>query len=183
LSVDWTVLVLRLPTDPSRHRVAVWRELRRSGAVQLAPGSWALPALPVFAETVDRVVGLARRGEGEVIALDARARDDAGLDRLRAAYTEAREAEWAEFLSDCDKFEAELDHEIAIEKFTLAELDEEEQSMERLRRWHRELTVRDVFGSPSAAPAQGRLTECGGRLDDFTDRVFQALSGGSQPGS
>ncbi len=168
-------MVLRLPAEPSRHRVAVWRELRRAGAVQLAPGSWALPAQPVFAETVDRVLDLVRRGDGEVVALDARARDPDGAARLQAAYTEAREAEWTEFVSDCAKYQAELDHEIAIEKYTLAELDEEEQSMERLRRWHRELTVRDVFGAAAAAAANDRLAECAVRLEDYTERVFQAL--------
>ncbi|MDQ6726998.1 MAG: chromate resistance protein ChrB [Actinomycetota bacterium] len=173
--MDWIVLVLRLPAEPSRHRVAVWRELRRGGAVQLAPGSWAFPAQAAFTETVDRVLDLVRRGDGEVVALDARARDEAGSARLRATYTDAREAEWTEFLSDCAKYQAELDHEIAVEKYTLAELDEEEQSMERLRRWHRELGVRDVFGAPSSPAAGDRLAECATRLDDYTERVFQAL--------
>jgi len=177
--VDWIALVLRLPTEPSRHRVAVWRELRRAGAVQLGPGSWALPDQPVFADTVERVLELVRRGEGEVIALDASPRDEASSARLVATYTEAREAEWVEFVSDCAKFEAELDHEIAIEKYTLAELDEEEQSMERLRRWHRELRVRDVFGAPSSAAGESRLAECASRLDAYTERVFQALNGES----
>jgi hypothetical protein len=176
--VDWIVLVLRLPAEPSRHRVAVWRELRRGGAVQLAPGSWALPARPAFTDTVDRVVDLVRRGEGEVIALDARGRDEAGAARLQATYTEAREAEWTEFLSDCAKYEAELDHEIAIEKYTPAELDEEEQSMERLRRWHVELSVRDLFAAPSASLAHDRLAGCEARLEDYTERVFRALHPG-----
>jgi hypothetical protein len=174
--MDWIVLVLRLPTEPSRHRVAVWRELRRGGAVQMGPGSWAVPAQPVFAETVERVLELVRRGDGELVTLDARPRDEASAARLEATYTEAREAEWAEFVSDCAKFMVELDHEIAIEKYTLAELDEEEQSMERLRRWHRELSARDVFAAPSAAPAQSRLTECASRLEDYTERVFQAIN-------
>lgn len=149
--------------------------------MQLGPGSWALPALPAFAETVERITELVQRGDGELLVLDARGRDEASSARLQATYTDAREAEWAEFLSDCRKFVAELDHEIAIEKFTLAELDEEEQSMERLRRWHRELGVRDVFGSPSAAAAQGRLAECASRLEDYTERAFQALN--ANPGS
>lgn len=182
MGLDWIVVVFRLPPEPSRHRVAVWRELRRGGAVQLGPGSWALPGLPAFAETVDRVLDLVRRGDGEVVALDARVRDGAGSDRLEATYTAAREEEWAEFLSDCDKFEVELDHEIAIEKYTLAELDEEEQSMERLRRWHRELSVRDVFVAPSAPAAGDRLASCASRLEDYTERVFQALDREPLPG-
>jgi len=47
--------------------------------------------------------------------------------------------------------------------------------MERLRRWHRELTVRDVFGAPTAATANDRLAECAVRLEDYTQRVFQAI--------
>jgi hypothetical protein len=137
----------------------------------------------VFAEIVERVLELVRRGEGEVITLDASARDEAGAARLQATYTEAREAEWTEFLSDCGKFTAELDHEIAIEKYTLAELDEEEQSMERLRRWHRELSVRDVFGAPSAGAARTELIECTRRVEDFTERVFRALDPEPSSGS
>lgn len=178
--MKWIALVVRMPTEPSRHRVAVWRELRRAGAVQLGPGSWALPALPAFTESVERVQELVLRGGGEVTCLDARGRDEASSARLEVTYTEARDAEWTEFISDCGKYLAELDKEIATEKFTLAELDEEEQSMERLRRWHRDLSVRDVFGAPSATAAQAGLAECAAKLEDFTDRVFRALEPRSQ---
>lgn len=175
--MEWVVLVLRLPTEPSRHRVGVWRELRRSGAVQLGQGTWALPLRPVFAECVDRVVALVGRGDGEVLVLHAKGAQTGGSRRLEGLYTEAREAEWAEFLSECDKYRAEIEGEIAKEKFTLAELDEEEQSLERLRRWHRQLSLRDVFGAPSSADAHGRLAESERDLDGFSGRVYQALHG------
>ena len=58
-----------------------------------------------------------------------------------------------------------------------AELDEEEQSLERLRRWHRELRLRDVLGAPSAAGADRRLKECEAKLEDYTQRVFHAVAG------
>ena len=50
--VVWLVLVVRVPAEPSRHRVAVWRELRKSGAVSLAQGAWAVPDVPGFAAMV-----------------------------------------------------------------------------------------------------------------------------------
>jgi hypothetical protein len=87
----------------------------------------------------------------------------------------AREADWTEFLADCGKFEVEIAKEIRIEKFTLAELEEEEQSLERLRRWHRDLTARDVFGSPLATEAAARLKQCVAVCEDYADRVFQHL--------
>ena len=57
----------------------------------------------------------------------------------------------------------------------MAELEEEEHSLERLRRWHRELTARDVFGAPTAAEAGQQLKHCTERLADYTERVFAAL--------
>jgi Protein ChrB, N-terminal len=92
-------------------------------------------------------------------------------------YTVAREAEWVEFVADCGKYLAEIDKEIAKDKLTLAELDEEEQSLERLRRWYRELKLRDLFGAPSASRAEEDLRHCQARLDDFAEHVYAAAHG------
>ena len=94
----WVVLVVRVPAAPSRHRVAVWRELRRIGALSLGQGSWAMPDVPAVAEGITRVIELAERDEGEVVVLKA------------------------------------TGQEIGKGKFILAELEEEEYSLERLRR-------------------------------------------------
>jgi ChrB-like protein len=40
----WILLSSRLPREPSRLRLAVWRRLRRSGAVLLHDAVWVLPA-------------------------------------------------------------------------------------------------------------------------------------------
>ena len=47
----------------------------------------------------------------------------------------------------------------------------------RLRRWHRELRLRDVLGAPSAAAADRRLKDCEAKLEDYTQRVFHAVGG------
>jgi hypothetical protein len=101
----------------------------------------------------------------------------ADSERLAAVYTVAREVEWVEFVAECGKYLAEIDKEIAKDKLTLAELDEEQQSPERLRRWHRELRLRDLLGAPSAAGADQRLKECQAKLEDYTQRVFHAVAG------
>ena len=173
--VAWTVLIVRVPSEPSRHRVAVWRELRRVGAVQLGQGCWALPDAPPFAGFVDRIVALVDEHEGESFALVAAAADDATARRIRDLYDAARRAEWAEFTSECTKCLAELDKEIRTEKFTLAELDEEEQNVDRLRRWHRELRTRDLFDSINPAEIQGQLDECAELLERFSGLVYTAV--------
>ena len=175
--MEWMVLVFRIPAEPSRHRVAVWRELRRTGAVSLGQSAWLAPAAPAFADGISRAVAIIQAAGGEAIVLDASGYQSADAERLAAVYSTAREAEWVEFLDECGKYLAEIDKEIATAKLTLAELDEEEQSLERLRRWHRKLRLRDVLGAPSAAGADQRLKECEAKLEDYTQRVFQAVAG------
>jgi hypothetical protein len=171
--VQWVVLTYRLPAEPSRHRVAVWRELRRVGALSLQQATWAVPARSDFLAAVTRAVELVERAGGEALVFDAQPRNDVGEGRLQQLFTAEREDEWHEFLSECTKFDQEIDKEIAIEKFTAAELDEEEHNLDRLRRWHRELRGRDVFVAPSHEHAERRLKECTERLEDFAQRVYQ----------
>jgi len=155
--------------------VAVWRELRKIGAVSLGQGAWAAPDVPAFAAGIARVGELAARGDGELVQLQATGRTGQDAAWLEDAFTALRQEEWTEFIADCGKFDAEIDKELALRKLTMAELEEEEQTLDRLRRWYRDLAARDVFGAPLAAEAQQRLKHCGERLAEFTDAVFQAL--------
>ena len=169
----WRVITYRLPAEPSRHRVAIWRELRRLGAVTLQQGTWAVPEGEPFEAGLAQVVGAITAAGGQPVVL-AVADDQASTAQLETLFTGQREAEWAEFLGDCGKYEAELAGEVAKSKLTLAELDEEEQSLERLRRWYRAIRARDLFGAPSAAAAEARLKECAEALERFAEQVYQA---------
>src|SRR5260370_7125413 len=39
----WLILLMSLPPTPTRHRVGVWRKLKRMGAVNLRGSAWILP--------------------------------------------------------------------------------------------------------------------------------------------
>jgi len=169
----WRLITYRLPAEPSRHRVAVWRELRRLGAVTLQQGTWAVPDGEGFDAGFAQVLKTIEAAGGQPVVL-AVADDQASTAQLEALFTEQREAEWGEFLADCGKYEAELADEVAKGKLTLAELDEEEQSLDRLRRWYRTIRARDLFGAPSAAAAERRLKECAEALERFAEQVYQA---------
>lgn len=121
------------------------------------------------------LTALVERADGQIIFLDAAGATAADSARFEAMFTAAREDDWAEFLSDCTKYEAELDREIRIRKFTLAELEEEDQSLDRLRRWHRDLKARDVFGAGNSEQATAALQQCAQRFEDYSERVIAAL--------
>ena len=167
--------MVQLPSEPSRHRVAVWRELRKAGAVPISAGTWALPSDPEFQAALDRAENLSRRGGGKFAIIDAAPRGDESAAIIHDAFKAARLDEWAEFEADCGKYEAEIAKEIRNEKFTFGELEEEEQSLERLRRWHRDLTLRDVFGTPERGLATDRLKACTAACENYAELVFGAL--------
>jgi len=153
--------------------VAVWRELRRRGAVALQTATWAIPSGDSFDEGLAKAVALVNRSGGQVLVVDVDPASPAVAD-LEALHSADRDEEWAEFAAECDKAIAELASEVVKEKFTLAELDEEEHNVDRLRRWYRELRAKDLFGAPLAPHGEVRLKETVEALDDFAERVYQA---------
>jgi len=171
--MPWRILTYRLEGEGSRHRVGIWRELRKAGAVSLQNGTWAVPPGTGFDLAVERATSLIRRADGRALIFEVTPTEasEAALERL---HVDEREEEWGEFVADCAKYVAEIASEIAKEKLTLAELDEEEQSLDRLRRWYREIRSRDVFGAPSQELGERRLKECAQVLDDFADQVYEA---------
>jgi hypothetical protein len=171
--VSWRVITYRLPAEPSRHRVAVWRELRRLGALGLQQGTWAVPDGQPFGTGLAQVIEAIKAAGGQPVVLTV-ADEEASTVQLETLFTAQREAEWGEFLSDCGKYQAELAGEVTKGKLTLAELDEEEQSLDRLRRWYRTIRTRDLFGAPSAPVAERRLKECAEALEEFAEQVYQA---------
>lgn len=170
----WMVLVCRMPAEPARHRMALWRDLRRAGAISLAQGVWALPDVPAGESLLARAREHAAAAGGDLVVLAATGRDEQAAERLEELYRTARAEEWAEFGADCDKYLDELDKEERIGKYTLAELEEEEHSLDRLRRWYRDLRARDILGTPAAGEAEHQLKQCADRFDSYAEQVYAA---------
>lgn len=176
-SIGWVLAVVQVPAAPSRHRVAVWRELRKTGAVPVSQGTWALPSTETFHAALDRAATLASEGGGSVAVFDIQPHDDAARALVVDAFRQARVEEWREFIADCGKFTDEIADEISKEKFTFAELEEEEQSLDRLRRWFRDLKRRDILALPDAETAAGDLRACEQALDGYAEQVYAANRG------
>ncbi len=172
--MGWLLLTYRLPGGGSSSaRVAVWREVRRSGALHLQQSVVAFPDDEAFSRPVERFRALVAEVGGETLAVRAEPLLAADGARLLDAWNEARIAEYAELISECDKFLAEIDHEFEIEKFTLAELDEEESAFERLQRWHERIAGRDLHAAGGAGEARAALKLAESALTRYSAAVFE----------
>ena len=123
-----------------------------------------------------RLTGLVEGANGTLLLLTAKGFDDGDVSRLEQLYAAAREEEWAEFAADCGKYLAELDKEERLGKYTLAELEEEEQSLDRLRRWYRELRSRDLLGIATTTDSATSVKQCEERFEAYAEHVYAALS-------
>ena len=72
---------------------------------------------------------------------------------------------------------AEIAKEHRTEKYTLAELEEEEQSLDRLRRWYRDVRGRDLLGSGGREEVDGLLKQCVAAFDEFAEAVYARMGG------
>jgi len=175
--MGWLLLTYKLAAERSSARVAVWREVRRSGALQLQKSVVAFPDTANFQTAVTRVRAVVTDVGGTVLALRAEPLDSEDEARLEAAWNEARADEYGELAAECEKLVAEIDKEFAKEKFTLAELDEEEAELEKLRSWHERIRARDVHGSEAAADAETALEQAAEAVSRFTTAVFDRTHG------
>ena len=175
--MPWLLLTYRLPSDRSSARVSVWREVRRSGALQLQKSVVAFPDTEEFRTALARVRAAVNAVEGTALVMRAEPLEGDDEAALIAAWNEAREAEYNELASECDKLVAEIDKEFAKEKFTLAELDEEEAELEKLASWHARIRARDVHGSDGAGEAEAALGRAGEALARYTAAVFDRTHG------
>jgi hypothetical protein len=169
----WFLLTYRLPSGESRQRAAVWREVRRSGALHLQQSVVAFPDVEPFRGALQRFRALVRELGGQTLVVRGEPVTEVDGDRLATAWEEARGAEYGELTAECEKYLAEIEKEFAKEKFTLAELEEEEAELEKLQRWHERIGARDVFGSPAAPHAGAALDRAAEALGRYSDAVFE----------
>lgn len=170
-SEGWVLLLAQLPASPSSPRVTLWRRARAAGAIGLQNGAWVLPATAEHREFVQGLARYVREHGGTAYALDAEAREDDGIvERFRAE----RAKEFAEFAERATALLAELEKESGRSNFSFAELEENEQDLDRLAGWFGRISARDFFPDEHLKDAEALLDRCRRALDAFTAEVYRA---------
>ena len=172
----WVLLVYRLPREPSRHRVAVWRKLKALGALYLQDGVAALPEDAVTREQLEWLQLRVREVGGEATLWIARPGTTTEEERFVEAFRSSREEAYGKIVAEAERVrrKAELGGGV------------EEASMERLGKLEREFRTerrRDYFRSPlrrEAAEALRAARRAVRRQEgaETTDREDHLGSGG-----
>jgi hypothetical protein len=99
----WVLLVYRLPREPSRHRVAVWRKLRDLGALYLQDGVAALPEDAVTREQLEWLQLRVREAGGEATLWEGRPGTVAEESELVEAFRSSREEAYRAIIAGAER--------------------------------------------------------------------------------
>lgn len=173
VAATWLLLIYTVPSEPSRLRATVWRELKKVGAVYLRDGVGVLPARPETTESFRAIAArIADFGGQATLVEDAKldpARTRAIVDQANAARAE----EYAEVGRDTEAFLAHVEREREHREFTFAEVEELEADLGKLRRWIDQIRARDYFGTGGAAAVDAVLTRGETALAAFLDEAYR----------
>jgi hypothetical protein len=97
------LLVYRLPREPSRHRVAVWRKLRDLGALYLQDGVAALPEDAVTREQLEWLQLRVREAGGEATLWEAKPGTLAEEGELVEAFRSSREEAYRTIIAEAER--------------------------------------------------------------------------------
>ncbi len=138
------MLVYRLPREPSTPRIALWRSLRRLGAVQVADGVVALPADARTTEALEWLADEVTEAGGEATLWTGRPTSSAQERALAARMAASVTDEYASVLAAARE---SLDETPAARRRSLA----------RLRRELHRIAQRDFFHQPARGEARAAV--------------------------
>ncbi len=178
--LSWRVLIYRVPTEPASKRVAVWRDLKRLGALYLQQCVCILPDLPDVTRQVEEVAAKIPALGGETFLIHVpklHAQDEA---RIVEAFRTQRANEYAEIIEECEtKFVKEIEFEQFRQNYTFEEAEEIEQDLEKIRRWFERVLERDWFKAERRDEVEAWLARCQGLLARFEEEVYHRQGGDS----
>ena len=136
---SWLLLLFSLPTNRNTERVAVWRRLKKLGAVQFTTSTYLLPDQATQYEQFQWLAQQIRDSDGDSTLVRAQEIEGLTKEKVVAMFNDARAKDYAELRKSLQDFitrQRKMDAEIAAGE------------LERLTRQFREIRKIDFFDSP-----------------------------------
>ena len=138
----WLLLLYKVPPEPTANRVAVWRKLKRLGAILLHDAVWALPPSPRTLEELQWLAVEIRERGGDAMLWEA-SLCLAGQDEELAR----------QFMAQVDEVYSAI----------LADLARPDPDLAALSRRYQQAKLQDYLHSPLGERVRAALLAAGGR--------------------
>ncbi len=170
--MKWLFFSYSLPAEPSKARVYLWRQLRKLGAVNYQ-SVWAIPhsaerlrELKKLIEDIEKYHGSGLLIAGTILLKD----QEEGIVK---AFIDSRNEEYKEIIEKCEDFFKEIEFEINRQNFIFAEVEENEEELDKLKQWLKKVEKRDVIKPPLRKTAIDKVKMCEKIFENFARRVYE----------
>ncbi|HEY7048833.1 MAG TPA: Chromate resistance protein ChrB [Jatrophihabitantaceae bacterium] len=169
----WLLLIYRVPSESSRARVAVWRDLKRLGGLYVQQAVCVLPDRDEVRENLQRVRERIDELGGSDIFITLTDVEPEVRRTFVNGFRANSAKEYAEIVEECDtKFVKEIEFERFRENYTFEEAEEIRQDLEKLRRWLERVEARDWMDADGRDEARGKVADCESLLEAFEADVY-----------
>jgi len=138
-NLGWLLLLVRLPATHSAERVAIWRKLKKSGAIQIQTSTYILPDDPPLYEAFQWLSQHIRDTGGDATLVRVKEIEGLSNERLIELFDAARANEYASL--------REMLRSLTARSTRTSNLD---AKLDRIRKQFREIRETDFFDSPRA---------------------------------
>lgn len=177
------VLVYRMPAQPTAGRVAVWRLLKKAGAVYLQDSVCVFPDQARIRRELEPVLDRIREKNGSFHLLPLRQLPVEEGEKIVALFREQASSHYLEIIEDCEvNFTKEVEFEHFRSNYTYEEAEEIRMEFEKLGTWFERVSNRDWFEAPNRAEAEQWLARCERLLEGFEAKVFDHQACGEKVG-
>src|SRR5215472_15090257 len=133
---SWLLLLFSLPTNRNTERVAVWRRLKKMGAVQIKTSTYLLPGEPAQYEQFQWLAQQIRDYGGDSTLVRAQEIEGLSKEKVVAMFNDARAKDYAQLRKPLQTF---------IARRKKMDADDAVAELERLTRQFREIRKVDFF--------------------------------------
>ena len=136
---SWLLLLFSLPTNRNTERVAVWRRLKKIGAMQIKTSTYLLPDAPAQYEQFQWLAQQIRDYGGDSTLVRAQEIEGLNKEKVVAMFNEVRAKDYGQLRKALQGF---------IARRKRMDAEEAVSELERLTRQFREIRAVDFFDSP-----------------------------------
>ena len=153
-ATSWLLLLFSLPTNRNTERVAVWRRLKKMGAVQIKTSTYLLPDEPAQYEQFQWLAQQIREYGGDSTLVRVQEIEGLSTEKVIAIFNDARAKDYAELRKSLQRF---------IGRRKKMDAERATAELERLTRQFREIRQVDFFDSPRGHDVAMLLRRAEGR--------------------
>jgi hypothetical protein len=177
-AAGWLLLIYKVPSESSRARVAVWRELKRLGGFYVQQAVCVLPDREELRAGMEKVREKVTELGGSSVFLTLTDVEPDVRDQFVEGFRTQSAKEYAEIVEECEtKFVKEIEFERFRENYTFEEAEEIRQDLEKLRRWLAKVEGRDWMDAEGKELARAKVADCERLLEEFEADVYERTEG------